>query len=460
VDEILMSPAPVSTLFKIFVSALAIRWGYDFVLYWTMGNDGFFGVDSQYYLQHSKTFADALAAGSVRGIQWLGTEPMVMPLPTWLISLHFLLFGPNTPLAFVLCQGVFDAGTCVIIFRLAQAVDARYALPSGVAACINPTQIVLAGFVYTDSLFVFFVALFLLGAVQWLRQPRWSSAIMLGIGLGVAALTRVVVAPFIPAVVLFLIACAIVVQRENLRQQIAQMLMAGVVAGLCVGSISVRNEVQHGSWSLTPETGYHVFGWVVPLVQEAEDGTPWQRTYDRLAERRRALYPQGGTGTFDESEQFMAIAKEEMAKLHVASFVKAWAFGAVINLSSPAIILSPPIQTIPRAGFYDTTGKTLFEKVWNFLFHSAGAIYSCALYLGVLGVAVIRLVQLRGAVAISMETRNIAIGLLFLGWIVFILLVNGPIASPKYRLPIEPVLMTLTGAGWWALRQKMAKRRA
>jgi hypothetical protein len=36
------------------------------------------------------------------------------------------------------------------------------------------------------------------------------------------------------------------------------------------------------------------------------------------------------------------------------------------------------------------------------------------------------------------------------GWFVFILLANGPIASPKYRLPLEPLLTVLTGAGYRA----------
>jgi hypothetical protein len=37
-------------------------------------------------------------------------------------------------------------------------------------------------------------------------------------------------------------------------------------------------------------------------------------------------------------------------------------------------------------------------------------------------------------------------------WIGFILAANGPIASPKYRLPIEPVLCVVTAAGVRLLR--------
>jgi hypothetical protein len=37
-------------------------------------------------------------------------------------------------------------------------------------------------------------------------------------------------------------------------------------------------------------------------------------------------------------------------------------------------------------------------------------------------------------------------------WCAFVLAVNGPVASPKYRLPMEPVLMVLAGAGLYAIR--------
>ena len=49
--------------------------------------------------------------------------------------------------------------------------------------------------------------------------------------------------------------------------------------------------------------------------------------------------------------------------------------------------------------------------------------------------------------------------MLLSSWAVYILLVNGPIASPKYRLPIEQVLAVLSAAGYCALKQRIARRR-
>jgi len=50
--------------------------------------------------------------------------------------------------------------------------------------------------------------------------------------------------------------------------------------------------------------------------------------------------------------------------------------------------------------------------------------------------------------------------LLLLGlWTGFVLGINGPVASPKYRLPIEPVLVLLAGVGFSAVKDRFAGAR-
>ena len=48
--------------------------------------------------------------------------------------------------------------------------------------------------------------------------------------------------------------------------------------------------------------------------------------------------------------------------------------------------------------------------------------------------------------------------LLLAGWVAYILLLNGPVASPKYRLPIEPALAVLTGAGLAAFGRRRSRQ--
>ncbi len=155
---------------------------------------------------------------------------------------------------------------------------------------------------------------------------------------------------------------------------------------------------------------------------------------------------------FTESRRYAEIGREELARLGVPAIIKAWAVGAAINLAAPAIIISPPIAQLPRTGFYATPGSSTMGKIGNFFFHSDNAAYAWALLLGAAGVAVIRLIQLCGAFALLRDRQAWPILVLLGLWIGFILAANGPVASPKYRLPIEPALCVLTGAGYVLLR--------
>lgn len=121
------------------------------------------------------------------------------------------------------------------------------------------------------------------------------------------------------------------------------------------------------------------------------------------------------------------------------------------------IILSPPILQLPRTGFNGTVGNTLLEKVGNFLFRSDNAFYAWVLLLEIAGVAVVRVIQFCGLMGILREGGNWSIMLFLAGWFVYVLAINGPIASPKYRLPLEPLLCVLTGAGFCLLRTSRNK---
>ena len=97
----------------------------------------------------------------------------------------------------------------------------------------------------------------------------------------------------------------------------------------------------------------------------------------------------------------------------------------------------------------------MLDKVGNFLFRSEARAYTWALLIGIAGVAVMRVLQLVGLAA--MLRQHWPGAALFALWILFVLGVNGPIASPKYRLPIEPPLMVMTGAGARALLRRWRK---
>jgi len=445
----------ISTIWKIFFSALAIRWIYTLVLFAAMGEAGLKGVDSYTYVEVAHQFAEAIAAGSVHGWDWLGPNTIIMPLYNALISLSDLLFGKFGPLAYVLAQCVFDSATCVLVFLIAQSIEPRSAVAAAIAAVVNPTQIVMSGLVYPDTPFVFFVALSLYGTVLWLRNPSTGSSALIAIGLGCGALIRILILPWTAVLLVVLFCVATIRSRLSIRLT-GQLAGIAVVLALCAGVVVGRNVAKYGAWELTSQGGRHL-QFVVPWVRQAYDGTPWAQGQRELMELTDRRFPEPTLNSFEESRRYTQVAVETWRTFGLVPTVKAWLYGAIINLSSPGIILSPPLIQIPRTGFYGTPGTSMAEKMTNFLFHSESAIYSWALLAGIGGIFIIRLIQTAGLIvalgrAWHDRTKMLPITILFALWFCFILAVNGPVASPKYRLPLEPVLNILTGLGFYSLR--------
>ncbi|MGD9922893.1 MAG: ArnT family glycosyltransferase [Pseudorhodoplanes sp.] len=443
-------------LLWLFLFALAIRWTYALGVYAAMGDSGIISADGHGYMSDARRMVEHLSAGTLQAAQWLGTDRSTMPVFSWLLALNVMAFGDKGAFAYVLTQGVIDAVTCLFVYAMAAMVSGRFALPAGIAAALNPTQIVLSGLVYTDTPFLLFVAIMLFGSLRWLRAPSLGSALIIGIGIGGAALTRILILPWLPVLIVFLLGVVFFRRTFALRH----LAHAAVIAALtvsCVVPVISRNVFEHGAFALTSQGGVHLAYWVVPLVKEAKDGTPWERTSEAMSKRVKAKYPDMPKNPFEASRLTAEVGREALGELGYAAIVKAWVTGAVINLAAPAIILSPPVAQLPRTGFYATPGAHIVEKVVNFMFRSDNRIYAWVLLLGVAGVALVRLLQLIGLVAVARVAP--AAALLAVLWVSFILAVNGPVASPKYRLPVEPALCLLTGAGFVLLRD-WRKRRA
>lgn len=445
-----------SLLLKIFLAALVVRWAYALAMYALMGDDGLKGIDSITYTSVAADFAEALKAGKIHGSQWFGEHVYTMPLYHWLAAIPFLIFGStHGTLAYILMQGALDAGTCIAVFGIASRISHRVAVASAFLAVVNPTQIVLSGLFYTDTPFVFFVALSFWAAFRWVETPCWRNAFFLGLFLGCAALIRAIIVPW--AFFALALLAAYVLFRRLPPRKIATIAAAAVALTACVSVIIAKNVALFGTAGLTPQGGIHLALWVVPLAKEMQDRTPYMTSYNELERRTIERFGPHSSNPFEQSRQYKIIAKEALKDIPVAAIAKSWLSGITINLVSPAILLSPPISQLPRPGFYGTPGTSFFDKAFNYAFHSGQPAYTWSLLIGSLGLAAMRLLQLVGFTALARRTMNWPALFLAASWVGYILLVNGPVASPKYRLPLEPLFNVLSGAGLVAMRDRRLK---
>ena len=447
--------ARVCDLRAILILALMVRWAYSAGLYAWLGDSGLLSGDSFGYLTVARQMAADALAGNLHGWDWLGIDVARMPLYPWFLMANVVVFGSAGAIATVLLQGLIDTGTCFFAAQIAGSIDRRIAIPTAAVAALNPTMVVLSGLVLTDTLFVFFATMAFYGAVRWMKQPSWSAAVVMGAGLGLAATDRVLIVPFVPVMLIVLLLSRSIVAGIKMSN-VRQLVVAVIISCLGIAPVLARNVTHYGAWALTPQGGGHLAFWIVPLVREAKDGTLWAKGAADSQARITARFGEQSPNPFVNSRHNEEVAREELSELGFAAIVKAWAIGAGINLASPALIIAPPLANLPRSGFYETGAKTTFGKIYNFLFRSSGGIYAVVLLTGVAGVAAFRLVQAVGFFALVRDSVAWPALILLLLWIGFILAANGPIASPKYRLPIEPVLCILAGAGIQLLQRRRA----
>jgi hypothetical protein len=140
-----------------------------------------------------------------------------------------------------------------------------------------------------------------------------------------------------------------------------------------------------------------------------------------------------------------------MGELPLKAYALAWLEGMAINLGAPALIGDPRVRALARPSFYHTPGSSLWEKARSYLFADTG-LYQLLLIIGLIAMLPFLALQ---AIGFVMLARTMPWAAVFAaGVIAYFLVVNGPVASAKYRMPIEPVLIVLAAIPLAALVQR------
>jgi hypothetical protein len=360
-----------------------------------------------------------------------------MPLYPLLLAGVQHVFG-DTPPAVALIQAVIDAATCVLIAALGALISPRVGLIAGILAAVSVTLIVFSTQILTDSLFLFFFTLMLLTGAHFLRRPTVKLAVYAGLAGGLALATRPAVAMLLAAAVPVVFAVALV-QRRTLVPALAAAIAFGIAVATPISPVLLRNAIQYDSYGITSQTGDYLAFWIVPLVTERAAGIPYQTTFEHMEARFRQA-SSGEANPFRRSTIASRLARDEMARLPLSDFAKAWVEGMVVNLAAPALLADPRVRVLPKPSFYNTPGGSLWQKARSYLFDDPGR-YQFLLILGL--ITMLPFLALEG-IGFVMLARTAPWAAVFAGGVLaYFLLLNGPIAAPKYRLPMEPVLIVL-----------------
>lgn len=437
-------PLDTRDFVAVFLVALAVR----LINVWLMaGHDAWFEFpDSRSYLAGgAQWLAHGSLSGYLDGHLLLPTERT--PGYFWFLSgvMHF--FGA-WPAAIAAIQGIADAGTCVLIVALARRLGAGTARLTGVAAALWPNLIIHSALILQDTVFLFFLSAFLVLVVEFAARPTAVRCAIAGLVFGAAFLFRAVVM-FLPLLLPFVFAGMAWRRSRRPVLAVAAPMLFLLFAALPLSPLLYRNATVFDTVAPTTQAGLHALFWTVSLIHMDENGT----TFDEEAERTRRKFEawlqargidQSQLDPFALDRLRREMAFEEIAATPLLRLAKVWAQGAIINLLSPSLLADGRVRSLPRPSFYATPGTSLPARAWSYFFNDPGT-FQVLVLVGLASSLLVAMFELWGLWALWARSRLASIGaILFVG---YFLAISGPTAGPKYRMPIEPVMVVLFALG-------------
>ena len=373
------------------------------------------------------------------------------------------LFGEHF-LAVLLVQSIIDSFTCLMIMALGHRTLRDTYWVFGILAAFWPNLIIHSAYILTDTLFVFIFTGFLLTFVQLIEKKRFRNAIVTGVLLGLATTVRPVT-QFIILLTPILIPLVLLCIHTKLKQAINHGLIIFLVSTACISPVLIKNSYQFGSFALTSQSGPHLQSWVAAEVVMLRDTVSRSQAIAQLSAKSKQSMSSMSIGSqnnpFTRSSKLSKTAIGEILTSPISIVLKSWIQGMLVNLASPAIMIDKRIRALPHLSFASDTKGSLIDRLQEFIAGSSAA-YVAFLLAGGVGAIVVSLFQFSGFFLQFQKTPVLAsLALLTLG---YFLLVYGPVASPKYRLPLEPILIiwfgcaSITGLGLinsWRHRRTM-----
>jgi hypothetical protein len=358
------------------------------------------------------------------------------------------------PRAVAFIQAVMDAGTCTLIAALGALISPLVGLIAGVLAALCFTLIVFSSQVLTDTPFLFFFTAMLLASARFLIRPSNGLALLAGLAGGLSIAVR-------PAAVVLLAAgvpVALIVARvqgRRLAGAAAAALLFALGAAAPIAPVLVRNMTHYQTFSLTSQTGDHFAFWIVPLAIQRANGTPYQQSVDHiraLYQRRLAEHDASfDADPFRRAAILAEIARAELAQVPRLAIVEAWLEGMVVNFGAPALLDDPRVRALPKPSFYNTRGASLWQKARAYLFDDPG-LFQVLLVGGLAGMLIFLALESIGFVILAQTLPWAAV--LAGGVLAYFILLNGPVIGPKYRMPMEPILIVLAALPLARLAQR------
>ncbi len=208
---------------------------------------------------------------------------------------------------------------------------------------------------------------------------------------------------------------------------------------------------RYGYLSLSAQEGGHFFNWFYGCLASANPCAERGRIVEEMrpiVENRIAALGTNVDNPFTASAVARELAVERILSTPPQVIAVSMSVGMFRVLMQTGFYKSFAQFRQPAHFISSMSGDSFLTRMGNFLVANKSNPFMWLWALAQAALIASRLIQLVGLVIGLPEPAYRGATIILLATIGYFLVVTGPVASPKYRLPFEPPLLLLFGMGW------------
>lgn len=374
-----------------------------------------------------------------------------LPFYPFFIFGNYKLFGLYNNLAVVLTQSLIMGGVVVAVTRSAYLITPKFFWLAGILVCFCPNLFIRSAIILPDLLFVFFVSwgVYCLICATF-KMSFWMYYILGSILFGCALLTRPAFILFPLLTFPFLIYLLFSQKKISFLKSCCVALTSLLIIFMVVSPQILREKHLAKGYLLCTQSGAHPLYWIYPSLNNG-----WGGRRD-IASIKHA------------KQQYFKKISHVPARVNLTP-------AQIVHLQSRlavSLILSIPIKQLIRA----TVGSSLKLLFYTSFLGTAEAFHhhiphvstslrdykktlsdllanpwQVVIFLSQLAVFLLRGLQILGLVYGILQKEYRAITLYLFSGVLSFVAVSVGLGNPRYRAPIEPMLIIFSVLGMMAI---------
>jgi len=371
----------------------------------------------------------------------------------WLMQ---ALFGQDGAIVVSVVQAVMMGLTVLAIALMAQVINRDWFWPSAVLGALWPNMVWRVGMVSSsEPSFLVFLA-WALCACVWAMKSEHPARLLVraGLAFGVAFLIRSVLL-LLPFFIIPALAYALKSKRRNWVQAVGLAILPIVVMWI-VGSVEfVRNRIEYGHFAYAPQGGFVMALWTYPCLSQrfgcGDRDQELVAEVNRLAGERVSQLPQEDReDRFEISRVYGRLGTELIMALPIDRLVVS-ALGGFAKLMGHTVWLDVMRSEDVEPVYFSRTPGEGVERLSNFLGAVVASPWMAVWLIFQLGLLASRGLQVFGLIGGISDPATRRKMIFLVAAAVSMILPAVGAGTIRYRVPIEPILVVLTVAGWTAL---------